>query len=476
METDLQIPPPRLPSPAVAAPTPPAASVRGFAFSDPRARRGLYAICFGFFLVLLDTSALNVAVVAMEREFGGPISRLQWVVNSYTLVFAAFLLTCGAIGDRIGARRCYQAGLLLFSLMSMACALSPGPAFLIAARAFQGLGAAIMLPASLALLSHTFPNPDERARAVAFWAGVVSLGFAAGPALGGLLITFAGWRSIFWVNVPIGLAAIFLVRRYITEARSPYPRPIDWPGQAAAALTLFALSYGLIQAGESGWTAPPVLLAFLLSILFAAAFALSERFSASPVLPRVLFANATFSVSIAIGLILNFGMYGILFIVPIYLQASRHLSPLATGMVILPFTVLPTITTRAIVAFSTRRYIRSRLFLGLLVSAIGAGALALAPVTPGYWAVLFGLGLLGIGMGCTMPAMTAGVLTASSAETSGLASGILNSARQVGGAIGVALLGTLAQAHHGYLWSFLLTVVVFALMAVFTMLFIAPPE
>jgi len=175
---------------------------------------GLYAICFGFFLVLFDTTALNVAIAAMHREFGGTISALQWIVSAYTIVFASLVLTCGALGDRYGARRLYQLGLTIFTVMSLACALSPNVALLIAFRMAQGLGAAMMLPASLALLSHLYPDPRARARAVSFWASIVSLGFAAGPALGGVFTSVFGWRSIFLLNVPTGLVALLMVRAF----------------------------------------------------------------------------------------------------------------------------------------------------------------------------------------------------------------------------------------------------------------------
>src|SRR5678815_6120140 len=189
---------------------------------------GLYAICFGFFLVLFDTTALNVAVASMHREFGGTMSGLQWIVNAYTIVFASLVLTCGALGDRYGAKRLYQLGLGLFTAMSLTCALSPSVGFLVVMRMGQGLGAAMMLPASLALLSHAYPNPLARARAVSFWASIVSLGFAAGPALGGVFTSYFGWRSIFLLNVPTGLVALLMVRAFIEETRGTRDGTIDW--------------------------------------------------------------------------------------------------------------------------------------------------------------------------------------------------------------------------------------------------------
>jgi MFS transporter, DHA2 family, methylenomycin A resistance protein len=439
-------------------------------FSSTAARIGFYAVCLGFFLVVLDTTALNVAIGEMQREFGSSVTRLQWVVNSYTMVFASLLLTCGAIGDRFGSRRFYQIGLLLFTGMSLLCALSPSVNFLITMRVLQGLGAAIMLPASLALLSHAFPHPEERTKAVSYWASIVSLGFAAGPVLGGILTNWFGWRSVFWLNVPIGITALVLVRMFVDEARERNAKHIDWLGQALICLALFCLTYALIETGGLGWTARAVLMADATAVFLAGAFVVIEKRSESPVLPGFLFANVTFSVCIAIGVILNFGSYGILFVESIYLQGVRHLNPFEAGIVILPLTLLPTITTRAIIKYSGRRHLRPRLVFGQLVAAVGAIALFFTLKNQGYWIIVTGLALMGVSMGCVMPSITAGVLASSPPQTSGVASGILNSARQVGGTLGVAVMGSLYQQSHtqGLKLSFWLVLITFVLMATVT--------
>jgi hypothetical protein len=215
----------------------------------------------------------------------------------------------------------------------------------------QGVGAAVMLPASLALLSHAFPDARARARAVAFWASIVSLGFAAGPALGGVLTSAFGWRSIFLINIPVGVLALMLVRGFVDETPVTRARHIDWAGQATASLVLCAVTYALIEAGRSGWTAPRILVALGAALLLATVFALVERRSVSPVLPPHLFANPAFSVCVAVAVVLGFGMYGTLFVESVRLQNVRHLSALTTGLMIVPFTVAPTITTRAIDRF-----------------------------------------------------------------------------------------------------------------------------
>lgn len=453
-------------------------SAREFIFNDRAARYSLYSICFGFFLVLLDTSTLNVAMVAMEHQFGENISGLQWVVNSYTLVFASCLMSGGALGDRLGSKLMYQAGLVLFTLMSLASALAPGVGWLIAARSLQGLGAALMLPGSLSLLSHAFPDPEQRARAVGFWAGIVSLGFAAGPVLGGILTHYCGWRSIFWINVPVGVLAFWMNQRFVEEARVMNPRPIDWKAQILILLALFCLNYGLIGAGKSGWTAPINLIAYGLAVALSIAFLRVERRSVSPALPGSLFSIPTFSACILIGAVLNFTMYGVLFIESLYLQNVRHFGALHTGLIIIPFAVLPTVTTRLIARFNGRDFIRLRLVVGQMLAVAGAISLGFALGEAGVEWILMGLGLMGVAMGCIMPAMTAGVLSSAPAAMSGVASGILNSSRQVGGTLGVALMGTLMAVgrSEGMAWSFALTALMFVILAGITRRFIPGPD
>jgi MFS transporter, DHA2 family, methylenomycin A resistance protein len=439
---------------------------------------GLYAICFGFFLVLFDTTALNVAIPAMHREFGGTMSGLQWIVNAYTIVFASLVLTCGALGDRYGAKRLYELGLGLFTAMSLSCALAPNVGSLIALRMVQGLGAAMMLPASLALLSQTYPDPLERARAVSFWASIVSLGFAAGPALGGVFTSWFGWRSIFLLNVPTGIVALLMVRAFIEHSTPGATRRLDWIGQASVSLALWALSYAVIEAGNVGWTAPRVLAAFAAALLLSAGSAVAERRSHSPVFPPQLFSHAAFNACLAAGIALNLGAYGILFVESIYLQSVRHLSAVAAGAMIVPLTVLPTVTTRMLDRYQPGLHFKPRLVTGQIFGLLGASMLAVAVRVPATAVFLVAFGLLGIALGYVTPAMTTGVLAASPVAMAGIASGILNAGRQVGGSVGVALMGTLMQMHHdrGMTASFTIAVVLFGLVAVWAQRAIPEPS
>jgi MFS transporter, DHA2 family, methylenomycin A resistance protein len=411
----------------------------------PRSR-ALFVVCFGFFLVLLDTTALNIATPTLGKEFGDGISDLQWVINSYTLVFASLLLTAGAAGDRTGVKRSYQIGLALFTVTSLFSAVASTLSLLIAARALQGLGAAIMLPASLAILSHTFPDPAERSRAVTTWANTASLGFAAGPVLGGVLTTYLGWRSIFWLNVPVGIIALYLNHVYIRETKLSRPRPIDWSGQLSIGLVLFALTYALIEVGRRGWNDPIVLGALGFVVLLACLFVALECRSNHPVLPGFLFSQPTFSACIGVGFVLNFSMYGVLFIESLYLQSARGMDAFATGLTITPFTLFPTVASRLLGQRNGIPYLRPRISLGLVLAAIGTGVLVVGALSTAFWPIPIGLGLMGVSMGTIMPAMTAGVLISAAPENSGLASGLLNAMRQVGGTVGVALLGTTMYA------------------------------
>jgi MFS transporter, DHA2 family, methylenomycin A resistance protein len=303
-----------------------------------------------------------------------------------------------------------------------------------------------MLPASLALLSHTFPDPTERSHAVTTWANTASLGFAAGPVLGGLLTTWPGWRSIFWINVPVGILALCLNHLYIEEAKLVRQRRIDWSGQLAIGVALFALTYGLIEVGRRGWNDAVVLGVFGCAVLLLVLFVALERRSDHPVLPGFLFSQRTFSACIGVGFVLNFSMYGILFIESVYLQSARGMDAFATGLTITPFTLFPTMASRMLGKRNGIPYLRSRISLGLALAAIGSSVLTLSALCGAFWPIPVGLGLLGISMGTIMPAMTAGVLISSAPENSGLASGLLNSTRQVGGTVGVALLGSTVQA------------------------------
>ena len=278
-------------------------------------RRGtLVAASLGFVVVLLDVSVVNVALDALLREFRTDVAGLQWVVNAYTLVFAALLLSSGALGDRFGPRRIYLGGLALFTVASVACGAAPGLGTLVAARLLQGVGAALLVPNSLLMLQRTFSDPAERSRAIGWWGAIGGIAMAAGPVLGGVLIAHGGWRSIFLINLPIGLLAGALTVRHVPADGPGHARRLDGPGQLAAVLALAALTATLVEAGRLGWTSAWVAGGLLLALAAGGAFVWIEARSAAPMLPLGLLRIRAFAIASLCGVVVNFGYYGLVFV------------------------------------------------------------------------------------------------------------------------------------------------------------------
>jgi DHA2 family methylenomycin A resistance protein-like MFS transporter len=410
---------------------------------DAKARIGLAAICSGFLIVTLDALIVNVALGPIVEDLGGSLSGAQWVVSAYTLVFATFLLTMGAWSDRIGSKRAYLIGLGVFAAASAGCAAAPTMATLIAARAVQGLGAALLMPCSLALITHMFPAGPQRRGALAAWGGISSVGMVAGPVLGGVLVDTVGWRTIFLVNLPVALVAAVAMVAYVAETPR-HRHPFDLPGQVLVVTALGGLSGGFIAAGSAGWDAPETIGLLALGALAVLAFSRVERAVPMPMIPPEIFRNRQFSIVVAIAGVFNFGVYGTVFCLSLLYHEKLGLSPLATGLALLP--LVGTIMT---IAFTSARLIG---WLGEWRSVViglcggSAGAVLLAALG-GDSTVLT--------MACTVPfgtvalamqAMTALAMEGAPVERIGLASGIQNAARQAGGALGVALLGTLLSA------------------------------
>ncbi len=294
----------------------------------------LVAVCLGYFMVILDTTIVNVALPALRADLGAGLRGLQWVVDGYLLMFAALLLSGGTLADLLGARRVFQVGLALFVVSSVACGVAANLGVLVTGRVVQGVGAALCVPASLALLHAAYPAASDRARAIGMWGGIAGLAAASGPILGGLLVAAGTWRLVFFVNVPIGLAAMSLAQRHV-PAPAPRQRALDLPGQATGVVALAALTFALIEGG-SGVVTVPVVVAAGISAAAVAAFLAIERASAAPMLPLRMFRNATFSSGNAVGLLINLGFYGELFVINLYFQQVRHDSALVTGLALLP--------------------------------------------------------------------------------------------------------------------------------------------
>jgi DHA2 family methylenomycin A resistance protein-like MFS transporter len=403
----------------------------------------LVATSLGFVVVQLDVTVVNVALQRIGRTLGGGVAGLQWVVDAYTLAFAALILTAGALGDRLGAKRVFMGGFLFFTLASAVCGLAPNLPILIVGRVLQGIGAAVLVPCSLALLNNTFRDEKARAKAVAAWAAGASVALATGPLVGGVLINIIGWRSIFFINLPLGLVGIWLTLRYAAESTRTTARSLDLPGQITIAVALAALAAAAIESGRLGPGSPWVVGAGLLFVAAAALFILTEARSASPMLPLQLFRNPIFSAAILTGLLINIAYYGLIFLLSLFFQEGKSYSPLLTGAAFLPMTGGVLGANLLAGQMTAQRGPRTPMLLGLAV--FGAGCLLLIFVTPQTaYGLMFGqLLLIGIGVGFVVPPMTATVLAAVEHGRAGIASGALNATRQSGSVIGVALYGAL---------------------------------
>ena len=376
-------------------------------------------------------------------SLGGGVAELQWVVSAYTIAFAALILTAGALGDRIGAKRVFMAGFAIFTAASLGCALAPDALILIAARAIQGAGAAILVPNSLALLNHAYADEKERGRAIGIWAAGASLALTAGPLVGGALIALVGWRSIFLVNLPIGLTGLWLTWLYASETTRSGNRQLDLLGQAAAIGALGCLAGAIIEGGALGWRNPFVLAGFAGAAILGALFIGQEWRAAQPMLPLGMFKHRLFALPAFVGLVVNIAFYGLIFVLSLYFQRVNGLSPFATGLAFLPMmgAVLPMnlMAARATERFGTPAIIA----LGAAIG--GVGCIALLGVAPGqsYWAIGVQLLAIGAGLGLLVPPLTATLLGSVEKARSGIAAGVLNATRQTGSVIGVAVFGAL---------------------------------
>ncbi|MFD2473105.1 MFS transporter [Amycolatopsis silviterrae] len=419
----------------------------------PRQRLALIALCLAFFIVQLDATVVNVAVEAIRRDLGGGLGGEQWVIASYTIALAAGMLTAGSLGDRYGSRRVCVLGTVVFGVGSALCSLAPSIPVLIVARTVQGVGAAALLPCSLALIVRQFPEPRERAHALGLWGGIAAIGLATGPVAGGVLIALADWRAIFWVNVPFAVLAVVLTSRYVVES-VPGNRRLDPYGLVLGTVALSALAGGLIQVGQSGW-ALPLIAAGLLTGL---AFVLVERHRRDPMLPLEIFSSRPFSAASTAGLIFNFCLYGTLLCLSLYLQGPLHQSAFATGMLTLPLTVAIGIGATASGRLTARFGPRVPMLIGFSLAGLGAVLLAAAGSPP----LVVAGGVVLCCCSIAMPAMTSVAMSTPPEEHTGLAAGVLNTARQTGGALGTAVLGTLLTAGSTMSLSVPMTIVALA--------------
>lgn len=406
-------------------------------------QRALTGACIGFALIQLDVTIVNVALVHIESAFAAPLAGLQWVVDTYTLAFAGLMLPAGGFADRWGGQRAFALGLTLFALASIVCAAAISLTGLVAARALQGVGAALLMPASLALVRVAYPESGERARAIGVWGAAGGAATAAGPLIGGALIALLSWRSIFWINVPVCLAALYLVLPIRPESGRPYAKNI--PDLVSALLITVAIGtlIAIVIFGPRwGWLNPHLLLLTALAITAAILFVFSERRSPRPLIPVALHRNGIFRVVIGAGFGVSFCFYGLIFVLSLYWQDIRGYSPLITGLAFLPVTGQVLLTSLLTGRWIARSGTRAPMLWGFVLAACGyAGFCLVGDNTALAWLVPISLAV-GTGTVLAVTGLTTTLLSCTSGALAGTAAGAFSAARQAGAALGVAVLGT----------------------------------
>ena len=401
------------------------------------------------FMVTLDNLVVTMALPSIRLDLGATIEDLEWTVNAYTLSFAVLLLTGAALGDRFGRRRVFVIGLGIFTAASAAAALAPNVETLIAARAVQGLGGAIITPLTLTILSAAVP-PNRRGLALGAWGGIGGLGVALGPVIGGAVVEGLSWQWIFWLNVPIGIVLAPLAARRLTESVGPDSR-LDLPGLGFISVGLFGIVLGLVRGNALGWGSPQILGSLILGAAFVAAFVWLELRAQAPMLPMRFFRNRTFAATNAASLFMFFGMFGSIFLLAQFLQTVQGYSPLSAGLRTLPWTAMPIFVAPIAGALSDRIGGRPLMAVGLAMQAIGLGWLAMisSPTVP-YGDLVPAFVVSGIGMALFFAPVANVVLSSVRREEEGKASGTNNAIRELGGVFGVAVLASVFSHYGGY--------------------------
>ncbi|AOK59141.1 MFS transporter [Burkholderia ubonensis] len=399
------------------------------------------AACLGFVVVLIDVSVVNVALDALRTVFRADVTGLQWVVNAYALVFASTLLMAGALGDRLGARRMFMTGYAIFALSSIGCGVAQSMEALIAWRLVQGVGASLLVPNSLAVLRLAFQDPAARSRAIGWWGAGGGIALAAGPLTGGLLVAAFGWRSIFLVNVPVGIAGIWMTWRFVPGTQAQRGRSLDLPGQLTGAFALAALTFASTEVSALGWRSPIILAAFALCVGLSIAFIRLEARNPAAMLPVALWQNRIVRSASMVGMIANLVFYGIVFTLSLLFQSIWHTTPVGTGVAFLPMMGILMVMNLVAGRLASRVGARVLATAGLLISAVGYLAMLPALAAQSRWLLALPMLLAGSGIALTIPTITDAMLAAVCSAQSGIASGLLNAARQVGGVMGVALFG-----------------------------------
>lgn len=403
------------------------------------------ATSLAFVVAQLDVSIVNIALPQIAQAYGADITTLQWVIDGYTLAFAVLMLSAGSLSDLLGSKRIFQLGMIVFCIASAGCGLSQTATMLIIFRVLQGIGAAMMIPSSLALLNQSFAHhPETRIRAVGLWTAAGSAAMAAGPTVGGLLVELANWRYIFFVNVPICIIGLFLSIRLDQESPEGPKKKFDIPGQLAWMLSVTTLIAVIIEGPHIGLLSPVVIGGLIFSVIVFALFLFIERKTKHPMLPLHLFSSKSFNVLLILGAVLNGAYYGTVFILSLYLQKVLHYRSIAAGFAFLPLTAGFVISNLLSGRIINKYGIRKPIIIGLIMFVLGFAGLFFVKTDTSYLQLFLPFLIIPMGMGLAVPSMTNGILSSVDKSLSGTASAALNTVRQTAGAIGVAVFGAMA--------------------------------
>ena len=398
--------------------------------------------CMSLFIVGLDVTVVNVALPSIGHELHASVSGLQWVIASYALVLASLLILSGSTADRVGRRRTFQVGLALFTLGSLLCSLAPSLGALVAFRMLQAIGGSMLNPVAMSIITNTFTERAERARAIGVWGGVIGLSMALGPVVGGVLVSSVGWRSIFWVNIPVGIAAIILTALFVPESRAPRARRFDLPGQLLVMLTLASLVYGIIEGPGRGWTSPLIIACFCVAAVACAAFIWCERRRREPLLDMRFFRSAPFSGATMIAVSAFAALGGFLLLNTIYLQDVRGLSALHAGLYMLPMAAMTVIWAPLSGRFVGARGPRVPLIVAGIGIAVGAITLTTLSAHTSSLSLVISYLIFGIGSGVVNAPITNTAMSGMPRSQAGTAAAVASTSRQVGSTLGVAVIGS----------------------------------
>jgi EmrB/QacA subfamily drug resistance transporter len=395
------------------------------------------------FLAYLDSTILNVALPAISKDLGASLSALQWVADAYLLVLASIVMLSGSMADRLGRKRLFLIGLSGFSLGSLLCSFAPNVGALVALRMLQALGGSMLTPVSLSIVRNVFTDPKERAQALGIWSGIFGLAMACGPVVGGVLVTAVGWRSVFWVNVPIGAVMLIAARRYLPESKAPRARSVDVPGQLLMIVFLGSLTYALIEGQTAGWTSVPILALFAVAVVSLVTFIGLERRRTEPLLEPRFFRSPPFSGAAVIAVLAFMVLSGFLFLTTLYLQQVRGESPLRAGLELLPAMAVMAVAAPIAGQINGRHGPRIPLFLSGLLMAAGAAVLTGLTATTSQGTLTAALVLLGAGLGLVNPPITNTGVSGMPPSQAGVASAVISATRQFGNVLGVAVMGAM---------------------------------